>query len=55
MPPFPPQAEANMKKYGKQLMSALPDKTTQVLVVLCTDWVPQGIVPSEPMGEGVMV
>ena len=36
------QAEANMKKYGKQLMNELPDDTTRLLTSLCTDWIPKG-------------
>ena len=36
------QAEANMKKYGKQLMNELPDETTRLLTSLCTDWMPKG-------------
>ena len=36
------QAEANMKKYGKQLMNELPDDTTRLLTSLCTDWMPKG-------------
>ena len=32
-----------MKKYGKQLMSQLPDATTSLLQSLCTDWIPKGM------------
>ena len=31
-----------MKKYGKQLMSELPDETTMLLNKLCSDWIPKG-------------
>ena len=34
------QAESNMKKYGKILMSEVPQKTTQLLKRLCTDYRP---------------
>lgn len=35
------QAEDNMKKYGKSLVNAVPDKATKLLKVLCTDYRPQ--------------
>ena len=34
-------AEANMKKYGKAMMSVLPERTTSFLMSLCTFYVPQ--------------
>uniref|UniRef100_A0A4W3J9W8 Vacuolar protein sorting-associated protein 11 homolog n=1 Tax=Callorhinchus milii TaxID=7868 RepID=A0A4W3J9W8_CALMI len=34
------QAESNMKKYGKTLMHHAPDKTTELLKVLCTGYRP---------------
>ena len=45
------QAEVNMKKYGKQLMSQLPDATTNLLKSLCTDWLPKGM-DTSAMSEG---
>ena len=33
----------NMKKYGKQLMSELPEETTRLLNSLCSDWIPKGM------------
>ncbi|XP_064382449.1 vacuolar protein sorting-associated protein 11 homolog [Halichondria panicea] len=36
------EAEENMRRYGKRLMSSFPDKTTQLLTSLCTDWIPIG-------------
>ncbi len=48
------QAEVNMKKYGKQLMSQLPDVTTGLLQNLCTDWVPKGMDHSK-MGEDLAI
>lgn len=35
-------AEENMRRYGKRLMSAYPDKATELLTSLCTDWIPSG-------------
>ncbi|PRP76946.1 hypothetical protein PROFUN_06224 [Planoprotostelium fungivorum] len=35
------EAENNMKKYGKTLIHARPEQTTQFLVSLCTNWVPR--------------
>ena len=43
-----------MKKYGKQLMSDLPDETTRLLTALCTDWVPVGVEPP-PLGARGML
>ncbi len=40
--PLTSQAEENMRRYGKRLMSSFPDKTTQLLTSLCTDWIPIG-------------
>jgi len=34
-------AESNMMKYGKAMMSALPERTTSFLMSLCTFYVPQ--------------
>lgn len=31
----------NMKKYGKTLMSQEPDKTTDLLKLLCTEYKPK--------------
>ena len=31
-----------MKKYGKMLMSQVPEETTELLKVLCTDYKPTG-------------
>lgn len=36
------QAESNMKRYGKILMGQVPNETTQLLKVLCTDYQPDG-------------
>ena len=44
-PPPTPQAEASMIKYGKLLLTELPDDTTQLLQNLCTDWLPRGQTP----------
>ena len=46
-----------MRKYGKQLMSELPDATTDLLNRLCSDWIPKGaestqICTEEREGEG---
>lgn len=30
-----------MKKYGKSLVNAVPDESTKLLKVLCTDYKPQ--------------
>ena len=38
------QAEANITKYGKQLMGEMPDETTMLLNKLCSDWIPKGSV-----------
>lgn len=35
------EAEGNMKKYGKSLVNAVPDESTKLLKVLCTDYKPQ--------------
>lgn len=35
------QAMENMKKYGKTLMSQEPEKTTDLLKLLCTDYKPK--------------
>ena len=35
-----------MRKYGKLLLTELPDDTTRLLQVLCTEWVPKGQQPS---------
>ncbi|KYR00557.1 RING zinc finger-containing protein [Tieghemostelium lacteum] len=34
------EADKNLKKYGKTLVSELPDETTRVLMKLCTDYQP---------------
>eukprot|EP01119_Soliformovum_irregulare_P007415 TRINITY_DN1982_c0_g1_i1.p1 TRINITY_DN1982_c0_g1~~TRINITY_DN1982_c0_g1_i1.p1 ORF type:complete len:907 (-),score=260.18 TRINITY_DN1982_c0_g1_i1:49-2769(-) len=34
------EAEKNLKKYGKILVTALPEQTTALLMRLCTDYVP---------------
>ena len=34
------QAEMYMKKYGKMLMNEQPEKTTDLLKTLCTDYRP---------------
>lgn len=34
------EAEKNMKKYGKGLVTNLPDQTTSMLMKLCSDYVP---------------
>ena len=44
---FSPQAEGNMKKYGKSLVNAVPDEATKLLKVLCTDYRPQSALESE--------
>lgn len=36
------QAESNMKRYGKILMHHVPNETTELLKVLCTDYKPVG-------------
>ncbi|CAI8032330.1 Vacuolar protein sorting-associated protein 11 homolog [Geodia barretti] len=38
-------AEASMIKYGKLLLTELPDDTTRLLQNLCTDWLPRGQTP----------
>ena len=40
-----PQAESSMIKYGKLLLTELPDDTTSLLQNLCTDWLPRGQQP----------
>jgi len=35
------EAEKNLKNYGKSLVSHLPEKTTQLLMKLCTDYTPK--------------
>ena len=37
------QADNNMKKYGKSLVNAVPEKATELLKVLCTDYRPKGV------------
>ncbi|KAJ8020828.1 Vacuolar protein sorting-associated protein 11-like [Holothuria leucospilota] len=39
------EAMENMKKYGKTLMSKEPDKTTELLKLLCTDYRPKDASP----------
>lgn len=34
------QAESNMKRYGKILMHHIPNETTELLKILCTDYRP---------------
>lgn len=36
------QAESNMKRYGKILMHHVPNETTELLKILCTDYRPSG-------------
>ncbi len=35
---FSKQAKHNLRNYGKTLMEAEPDKTTELLKLLCTDY-----------------
>ncbi|KAJ7416993.1 vacuolar protein sorting-associated protein 11 [Willisornis vidua] len=46
------QAESNMKRYGKILMHHVPNETTELLKVLCTDYRPSGDSDSHGMLEG---
>ncbi|XP_044312298.1 vacuolar protein sorting-associated protein 11 homolog isoform X2 [Varanus komodoensis] len=47
------QAESNMKRYGKTLMRQVPDETTELLKVLCTDYRPVGDCEGPSVMEGV--
>ena len=45
-----------MIKYGKLLLTELPDDTTQLLQNLCTDWLPRGQTPrpgTNPLWNGM--
>ncbi|XP_072469095.1 vacuolar protein sorting-associated protein 11 homolog [Notamacropus eugenii] len=46
------QAESNMKRYGKILMHHVPEQTTQLLKVLCTDYRPCAEAAAESNGPG---
>ncbi|KAM9038258.1 vacuolar protein sorting-associated protein 11 homolog isoform 1-T1 [Sarcophilus harrisii] len=46
------QAESNMKRYGKILMHHVPEQTTQLLKVLCTDYRPCAEAAAESDGPG---
>ncbi|XP_058050899.1 vacuolar protein sorting-associated protein 11 homolog [Ahaetulla prasina] len=45
------QAESNMKRYGKILMHHIPNETTELLKILCTDYRPM----KEQEGSGLLV
>lgn len=45
------QAESNMKRYGKILMHHIPNETTELLKILCTDYRPM----KEQEGPGLLV
>ena len=49
------QAESNMKRYGKILMHHVPDETTELLKILCTDYQPSGDGEGPGMLEGKKV
>ena len=40
------QAEMSIFRYGKVLLAELPEEATQLLQLLCTEWVPEGQQPS---------
>ncbi|NWX92577.1 VPS11 protein, partial [Nothoprocta pentlandii] len=46
------QAESNMKRYGKILMHHVPNETTELLKILCTDYRPSGDKEGSGMLEG---
>ncbi|XP_074158430.1 vacuolar protein sorting-associated protein 11 homolog [Sminthopsis crassicaudata] len=46
------QSESNMKRYGKILMHHVPEQTTQLLKVLCTDYRPCAEAAAESDGPG---
>ncbi|XP_044522310.1 vacuolar protein sorting-associated protein 11 homolog isoform X2 [Gracilinanus agilis] len=46
------QAESNMKRYGKILMHHVPEQTTQLLKVLCTDYRPCAEAAADVDGPG---
>uniref|UniRef100_A0A8C3FEB7 Vacuolar protein sorting-associated protein 11 homolog n=1 Tax=Chrysemys picta bellii TaxID=8478 RepID=A0A8C3FEB7_CHRPI len=46
------QAESNMKRYGKILMHHVPNETTELLKILCTDYRPTGDREGSGMLEG---
>lgn len=49
------QAESNMKRYGKILMYHVPNETTELLKILCTDYRPSGGNEGPGMLEGKKV
>lgn len=49
------QAESNMKRYGKILMHHVPNETTELLKILCTDYRPSGGNEGPGMLEGKKV
>ncbi|KAI1230668.1 hypothetical protein IHE44_0008543, partial [Lamprotornis superbus] len=46
------QAESNMKRYGKILMHHVPNETTELLKILCTDYHPSAVSEGPGMLEG---
>ena len=38
-----------MRKYGKLLLTELPDDATQLLQKLCSEWIPKGHQPGPGM------